>query len=146
MNYLSKFLSQEVATTDLLHWARLSKVSTTKQCTPYRIGYPLDKIEALSNLPKSVRDKIKEDLRSYTDSLNWLETYRRPDLSTIINMLSLFHKVTPLYVAAAKYAIKYLKINLPRDAQFIPKNDIIFEVFVKFKTTPEKVLIFVDTN
>ena len=146
MNYLSKCLSQEVAITELLHRDRISKVSTTKQCTSYRIGYPPDKIEAISNLPKSVCDKIKEDLRSYADSLNWLETYRRPDLSTIINMLSLIHKVTPLYVAAAKYAIKYLKRTLLRDAQFIPKNDISFEVFVNFKTTPGKVLIFADTN
>ena len=61
-------------------------------------------------------------------------------------MLLLLHKVTPLSVAAAKYAIKYLKRTLPHDAQFIPKNDISFEVFVKFKSTPGKVLTFVDTN
>lgn len=73
----------------------------------------MDKLDSISNLPHSVREKIEEDLRYYVVSLNWIEICIRPDLSTITNVLSRYlHKAISSHVAVEKYAIKYLKGTL----------------------------------
>ena len=62
-------------------------------------------------------------------------------------MLSRYlHKVTPSYISAAKYAIKYLKGTLSYGIQFTSKHNISLEEFVKFPTDPSKVLKFIDAN
>ena len=146
-NHLSIFLSQEAAATELVDRAGLSDISAKINKTPYRTGYPVDKISAMPNLPLSVREKIEDDLRSYVGSLNWLGTCTRPDLSTITNMLSRYlHKATPSHISAAKYAIKYLKGTLSYGIQFTSKHNISLEAFVKLPTDPSKVLTFTDAN
>ena len=62
---LNIFLSQEVAAIELVHRAGLSNISANINKTPYRTGYPVDKIYAIPNLSLSVRENIEDDLRSY---------------------------------------------------------------------------------
>ena len=85
-NHVKIFLSQEAFIDSLLINHNLHTSSFTP-LTPYRSGYPVDKIPMDTNLPPHVLQSSQELLRTIVGSLNWLGVSTRPDISTITNLL-----------------------------------------------------------
>ena len=103
---LQVHLSQEAFADNLIQQAGLDQFSTKSNLTPFRSGNPVDSIPTTT---KQNADKSTE-MRSYVGSLLWLSLGTRPDLSTITNILAKYqNNPSPQHIAAAKYAIKYLK-------------------------------------
>jgi len=65
---LKVHLSQQAFSENLLQQAGLDNDSTTSNATPYRSGYPVDKVKHVS-LPIGERKKLEAELRSYVGSL-----------------------------------------------------------------------------
>ena len=109
---LTVHLSQEAFADHLVELAGLSESSTSINSTPYRSGNPVDAIplDKLNNLSTTEQKKIQTEYRSYVGSLLWISQGTRPDLAVITCILAK-HQTHPIpsHIAAAKYAIKYLK-------------------------------------
>ena len=81
--------------------------SSVTKATPYRSGYPVDKVPRQNNLPQHVRDDAEQMLRSIVGSFNWIAMATRPDIATITNLLSHhLHKAVPGHVTAAKHVLR----------------------------------------
>jgi len=91
---------------NLIQQAGLSITSATSNLTPFCSGNPVDSIhESIIYDPT-----LEKEMRSYVGSLLWLSLGTRPDLSTITNILAKHQNhSSKKHIAAAKYAIKYLK-------------------------------------
>eukprot|EP00957_Ditylum_brightwellii_P148258 11287973-Ditylum_brightwellii.AAC.1 len=82
--------------------------------TPYRSGYPANKIPTTTNLPQT-----KLEIRL--------------DIATITNILSPYmHTATPSHVAAAKYAVKYLKGNKHLGTKFSTYHNAKISMYIDF--------------
>ena len=108
---MSIFSSQQATSEELIHAAELTDISATTKPTPYRSGYPVNKIKYDErDLPQHVKIKLEDTYISLVGSLNWLSTATRPDIATITNILSAYlHKATPSHLAVVKHVIEYLK-------------------------------------
>ena len=83
----------------------LSMSSITKP-TPYRSGYPVDKVHRKKDPPQHVLDKAEQILRSIVGLFNWIAMATRPDIATITNILSHhLHTAVPGHVTAAKHIL-----------------------------------------
>ena len=57
---MSIFLSQQSTIEELIHKVGLSKVSSSSKSTPYRFGYPVDKIVSeYIDLPMVIKLKLE---------------------------------------------------------------------------------------
>ena len=81
-------LSQEVFADTLIAAANLSPFSSTFNKTPYRSGYPVDKIPSNNSLSLSQQAAIESQYRSLVGYLLWLSQGTRPGLATITNILA----------------------------------------------------------
>ena len=103
---LQLHLSQQAFAEQLVADAGLSDASHQPK-TPYRSGFPVDSIPE----PITTKDtpNLRDNLRSFVGSLNWLAQGTRPDLSTITAMLARYqNRPHKSHIDAAKYAIKYV--------------------------------------
>ena len=103
---LKVHISQEAFSDNLIQQAGLSTISAKTNLTPFRSGNPVDSIENNNEYDPT----LEKEMRSYVGSLLWLSIGTRPDLSTITNILAQYqNRPTRKHIAAAKYAIRYLK-------------------------------------
>jgi len=143
---LKVHLSQQAFSENLTEQAGLDKESTTINQTPYRSGYPVDKVKHV-NLPPEERRKLESEMRSYVGSLLWLSQGTRPDLATITNMLAKYQSCpSPGHLAAAKYAIKYLKGTIEYGVQFTSSDNIDLLSFVNFPIERKQLTGLSDAN
>lgn len=139
-------LSQEAFSDHLIEQAGLSHDSTTSNPTPFRSGYPVDSIPTPpDDLP--YKEKLQAELRSYVGSLVWLSQGTRPDLATITNILAKY-QANPGYghVAAAKYAIKYLKGTKAHGIVFDSRKNHKISNFIHFPIDTTKMHGICDAN
>jgi hypothetical protein len=80
-------LSQEAFIETLTTLAGLDGDGVTELQTPYRSGYPVDKIPE-ENHDEFTQHKLNHLLQVLVGSLNWLSLSTRPDIATITNMLA----------------------------------------------------------
>jgi len=145
-NNLMVHLSQQAFSENLLQQAGLHHDSATTNPTPYRSGYPVDKVKHI-DLPPKERKKLEAELRSYVGSLLWLSQGTRPDLATITNMLARYQNCpSPGHIAAAKYAIKYLKGTCEYGIQFTSDANIDLLSFVNFPLERKQITGLCDAN
>ena len=112
-------LSQEVIMHNLMSEHNLSHTSTKP--TPYRSGYPVDKIPIDPTLYPSQLKQAEDTLRSLVGSFNWLALATRPDIATITNMSARYlHYAAPGHVSAAKYVLQYLISTPDLGIEFSP--------------------------
>ena len=81
------FINQQAFIEDLIIQLNIDDDVTGRTLSPYRFGYPIDKIPSRNDLLPSVKFKSEEILRHIVVFLNWLTMRTRPDITTITNIL-----------------------------------------------------------
>ena len=110
---------------------------TSNPDTPYRSGYPVDKI------PKSCLDPqdqmpLTKKMRILVGCLNWLSISTRPDISTITNMLAKYSsRPSQAHLTSVKRVIKYLKGTKQKGILFTSKPSAKLSAYVKFPVESE---------
>jgi len=139
-------MSQQAFAEHLIAQAGLHTDSTTSNPTPYRSGFPIDKVPHVE-MSKERRQKLETELRSYVGSLLWLSQGTRPDLATVTNMLAKYQNCpSPGHISAAKYAIKYLKGSTEYGIKFTNTTNIDLLSFVNFPIQRKTLTGIADAN
>ena len=140
-------ISQEAFADTLIQQAGLSHLSTSTNKTPYRSGYPVDKIPPDPTLTTAQQQAIQAQYRSLIGSLLWISQSTRPDLSTITNILAQHQgHPTDKHIASAKYAIKYLKGTKSKGIIFDSDQQAQLSSFVHFPIHHDKLTGISDAN
>ncbi len=144
--HVSTHLSQEASIDSLLDQANLSGPDVAPVPTPYRTGYPVDKIPQLPlDAPTQARYNLK--LQKITGSFQWLATSTRPDIATITNLLSQYnHKAQKGHLDAAKRVLRYLKGTKTLGISFHSRRNASLSSFIKFPLSSNTVTPFTDAN
>ena len=104
-NNLTIYLSQTAFINTLTQLAKLENAITVN--TPYRSGYPVDKIEPP---PSNAHPSTILQMQQLMGSLQWLCQCTRPDIATITNLLAKYQSnPSHQHIEAARRVIKYLK-------------------------------------
>ena len=144
--HLSIHLTQEAFTDTLVQKAGLDGPDSATAPTPYRSGYPIDKIPK-ANYSPAIQAKITHKMQTLTGSLIWLSTSTRPDIATAVNLLSQFnHCATTGHLDACKRVIRYLKGTKTLGIAFHSRRNAKLQSFVKFPLDPNRVTPFADAN
>jgi len=142
---LKVHISQEAFSDNLIQQAGLSTISAKTNLTPFRSGTPVDSIEDNNEYDHT----LEKEMRSYVGSLLWLSIGTRPDLSTITNILAQYqNRPSRKHIAAAKYAIRYLKGTKQLGLTFSSEsqsNDQI-DGFLNFPVNTPSVSALTDAN
>jgi deoxyuridine 5'-triphosphate nucleotidohydrolase len=139
-------MSQEAFVDSLVQSANLDGDGVTEPRTPYRIGYPVDKIPD-ETYEEQTQIKMTHLYRVLIGSLNWLSVSTRPDISTITNMLAKYsNNPSKGHIDQAKRVIKYLKGTKSKGILFSSKQRSKLETFVKFPISPNEVTGLTDAN
>lgn len=139
-------LSQEAFIESLVQSTGLDGDGVTEPKTPYRIGYPVDKIK-IEEYDLTTQHKMTHLYQVLIGSLNWLSISTRPDISTITNMLAKYsNKPSRGHIDQAKRVIKYLKGTKSKGILFSSKNRNKLESFVKFPISPTSITTMTDAN
>jgi hypothetical protein len=88
--HVSIHMSQEAFIDTLLVKAKLDGPDSATAPTPYRSGYPIDKIPP-KDYPAALQAKITHKMQQLTGSLQWLATSTRPDIATATNLISRYN-------------------------------------------------------
>lgn len=137
-NQFSVHLSQQVIVQNFMTEHSLSLSSITKP-TPYRAGYPVDKVKHKKNLPQKFLDETEKMLRSIVGSFNWIVMATRPDIATITNILARhLHTAVLGHVTAAKYVLRYLIGTIDLGIEFSPLPYPIADALFKFPLDTHK--------
>jgi len=142
---LKVHISQEAFSDNLIQQAGLSTLSAKSNLTPFRSGNPVDSIDNNNEYDPT----LEKEMRSYVGSLLWLSIGTRPDLSTITNILAQYqNRPSRKHIAAAKYAIRYLKGTKELGLTFSSEgqsNDKI-DGFLNFPVNTPSVSALTDAN
>jgi deoxyuridine 5'-triphosphate nucleotidohydrolase len=139
-------MSQEAFVEALTSASGLQGDGVTEPRTPYRIGYPVDKIKN-EDYDEDTQHKLTHLYRVLIGSLNWLSISTRPDISTITNMLAKYSSnPSKGHIDQAKRVIKYLKGTKEKGILFTSKNRNKLESFVKFPIPPSEITSMTDAN
>eukprot|EP00957_Ditylum_brightwellii_P208746 15358763-Ditylum_brightwellii.AAC.1 len=143
-NDITIFLSQEATIKVLITELSLDLANTVQ--SPYRSGYPIDKIPTSSNLPPATLLATQNLMRSIAGLLNWLSCETRIDVTTVMNILAKYmHSATPSHVVAAKYVVKYLKGCKHLGITFSTKDRSKLEAYLNF-LLDKSLTALTDTN
>ena len=128
----SAHLSQAAFTEALINQCGLDVDHAVTKETPYRSGRPVDNVPHIPMSPENRYD-VRKHLQSLVGSLNWLSQGTRPDISTITSLLSQ-HQANPSpgHVAAAKFAVRYLKGTKDLGISFHSNQQLTMGSFVHF--------------
>jgi hypothetical protein len=144
--YVSIQMSQEAFIDSLVQSAGLDSDGVTEPKTPYRIGYPVDKIKQ-EEYDETTQHRMTHLYLVLIGSLNWLSISTRPDIATITNMLAKYNNnPSKGHIDQAKRVIKYLKGAKSKGILFSSKHRVQLEAFVKFPISPTSVTTMTDAN
>ena len=143
---VSIHLSQEAFIDTLLVKAGLDGPECATAPTPYRSGYPVDKIPP-KHVDPHTHARIIHAMQSYTGSFQWLASATRPDIATITNILSQYnHCATAGHLEACKRVIRYLKGTKSKGIAFHSRTNTRLQAFVKFPIPKDHLTPFADAN
>ena len=143
---LSVYLSQEAFIDNIVKQFKLDGAGVGTPRTPYRSGYPVDKVPIDGFDAQLTPAKINL-LQSMVGCLTWLSTSTRPDVATITNMLAKYTtKASQGHINAAKRVIKYLRGTRTLGISFHSKDTSHLQSFVKFPISDTKLSAFTDAN
>ncbi len=144
--HISIHMSQEAFTDTLVAKANLDGPDCGTCPTPYRSGYPIDKIPP-KDYPAALQARITHKMQQLTGSLQWLATSTRPDIATITNLISRYnHCATTGHLDACKRVIRYLKGTKTHGIAFHSRRNTKLQSFIKFPLDPATVTPFTDAN
>ena len=131
-NHISIRINQEPFVDALLQRTNLHHPSIKSTPSPYRSGYPVDKIPMPTTLPSNQND-LNLRLQQLTGCLQWLSVSTRPDIATITNILSKYnHSATEEHIKAIHHVIRYLKGTKTLGIIFDSQHHSKLHAFVKF--------------
>ena len=140
-------LSQEAFTETLVAAAKLDGDAVNIPHTPYRSGYPIDKIPTEDNLTPELQHSQNHLLQTLVGSLNWLAISTRPDIAPSVNFIAKYSNCASKgHIAAAKHVIKYLKGTKAKGITFSSKDRNSLNSYVKFPVSPDTVTSLTDAN
>ena len=114
--------------------------------TPYRSGFPVDKINSIQGDFEN-QEQLTKTMQQLVGCLNWLSISTRPDIATITNILSKYtSKPTPQHIDHAKYVIKYLINTKDLGITFTSQANTHLESFVKFPINNHTISTLCDAN
>ena len=139
-------LNQAAYIENLLSQLNLQHVDVTSPKTPYRNGFPVDTIPKQSYDPET-KEKLIKKMQFLVGSLNWIAISTRPDISTIVALLSRYtHDPTMAHIKAAIRVIKYLKGTKNLAITFSSQSSKQLSAFVNFPVDNEMMLALTDSN
>ncbi len=98
-------MSKEAFIDTVLVKSKLDGPECTTCPTPYRSGYPIDKIPP-KDYPPALQAKITHKMQQLTSCLQWLATSTCPDIATATNLVSRYnHCATTGHLDACKRII-----------------------------------------
>ena len=113
--------------------------------SPYRSGYPIDKIPYEPCDEKS-QTAITKQMQSIVGSLTWLSMSTRPDLSTVTNLLAKYvASPSTGHLTAAKRVLRYIKGTKTKGITFSTKSNSTLAAYIKFPTSSNP-LALTDAN
>jgi deoxyuridine 5'-triphosphate nucleotidohydrolase len=144
-NDVSILLSQEAFIDTIINSADLQHDDITTPKSPYRSGYPIDKI------PTIEQDKANQSyvdfMQKFIGSLNWLSISTRPDISTITNMLAKYTVIPSKgHIDAVKRVIRYLKGTKTKGILFTTAPTTKISAYVKFPVPSNNIVSMCDSN
>ena len=140
-------LSQEAFSETLIAAAQLDGDAVSIPHTPYRSGYPIDKIPIEPNLTPLTQQKQNHLLQSLVGSLNWLAISTRPDIAPATNFIAKYSNCASKgHIHAAKHIIKYIKGTKSMGITFSSKDRRNLNSHVKFPVSPQEIVSLSDAN
>ena len=99
---------QEAFILDIVERYNLLDCNKSPRATPFRSGFPVDNI-APSTLSPSAQEALLKKFQQIMGDLNWLSISTRPDITTIVSLLSA-HTQSPsqAHFDSAIHVVKYL--------------------------------------
>jgi hypothetical protein len=144
--HVSILLSQEAFIDTLATLSGLDGDGISEPKTPYRSGYPVDKIPD-ETYKENTQYKLNHLLRVLVGSLNWLALSTRPNIATITNMLAKYsNNASKGHIEQAKRVIKYLQGTKTMGISFTSYDRDQLSSFVKFPINSSTVTCLTDTN
>jgi deoxyuridine 5'-triphosphate nucleotidohydrolase len=144
--HVSILLSQEAFIETLTTLAGLDGDGVNEPRTPYRSGFPVDKIPE-EQYEEHTQHKMNHLLRVLVGSLNWLALSTRPDIATITNMLAKYsNNASKGHIEQAKRVIKYLKGTKAMGISFTSYDRENLSSFVKFPIDSSSITCLTDAN
>lgn len=108
--HVSIKLSQEAFTETLIASEKLDDDAVNTPHTPYRSGYPIDKIHIEPTTTPQQQHIQNHHLQTLVGSLNWLAISTRPDIAPAVNFIAKYsNSAAKGHIEAARHVIKYLK-------------------------------------
>ena len=145
-NNITIHLSQEAFIESIASLANLKDPHMNYPKTPYRSGFPVDKIDSINGEHENQAERTKQ-MQQLVGCLNWLSISTRPDISTITNILSKFtSKPTQQHLDHTKYVIKYLLGTKDMGITYTSTHNSPLESYIKFPINPETVTSLCDAN
>jgi hypothetical protein len=141
-------MNQESFTDTLIQLAKLDGDMVTCPPSPYRSGYPVDKIgKDKGPIDPDLQHRQNHLLRIYVGSLNWLSVSTRPDIAPITNMLAQYSNCASKgHIHACKHVIRYLKGTKSDGIIFSGHDRKDLSSYVKFPVDPNTVVTLTDSN
>ena len=145
--HISTKLSQEAFTETLIAAADLNHDAVIAPHSPYRSGYPIDKIPSEPNVSPLVQQRQNHLLQTLVGSLNWLSISTRPDIAPATNFLAKYSNCASKgHIQAAKHVIKYLKGTKAKGITFSSRDRENLQSHVKFPIPSNQVVSMTDAN
>ena len=146
-SHVSIKLSQEAFAETLIAAAKLDDDAVTTPHTPYRSGYPIDKIPPDNNITPHQQHTQNHLLQSLVGSLNWLAGSTRPDLAPSVNFIAKYSNCASKgHIDAAKHVIKYLKGTKSMGITFCSEDSQPLNSHVKFPIPANTITSMADAN
>jgi hypothetical protein len=143
-NSISILLNQESFIDNLADMADITD-DMNLPITPYRSGYPIDKIPTIP--ADQANDSYVKFMQKFIGCLNWLSISTRPDIATITNMIAKYTIIpTKGHIDAVKRVIKYLKGTKSKGLLFSTSPTSKISAYVKFPIPTNKVVSMCDAN
>ena len=139
-------LSQAAFVENLLIQQDLHKSDVNTVQSPYKSGYPVDKIhnEAYDD---TIQQQYTKRMQSIIGSLTWLSMSTRPDIATITNLLAKYVTSPSVgHIDAAKRVLKYLKGTKTKGLVFSTNSNKNLAAYIKFPLEHQQVIALTDAN
>jgi hypothetical protein len=144
-NDVSILMNQEAFIDTIVEQAQLQSDEISTPKTPYRSGYPIDKIPTIPQ--HATNSSYVDFMQKFIGSLNWLSISTRPDISTITNMLAKYTVIPSKgHIDAVKRVIRYLKGTKSKGILFTTAPTTKISAYVKFPIPTDKIISMCDSN
>ena len=137
---------QEAFTLDVIDRYNLMSCNKSPRATPFRSGFPVDNI-APSTLSPSDQAILLKKYQQIIGDLNWLSISTRPDITTIVSLLSAHsHKPAQAHFDSALHVVRYLASTPSHGLYYTSDNTEPFHAFVHFPSNESGLQAYCDAN